>query len=100
MRIDNITYEERVIKAELTQLNPHAARQPAGAITHPECQRRAEVIFHAEVRLPTIAALPLIGDDEFPVENATVGIRQPEVHIRRNRLFVSCKWRVPRQRRL
>lgn len=87
MRANQITKEKRVIESKFSELDADAACNTVIAVTDTKCQRFANMILYAEMRLPAIALLPLVGKNKLSIENAIVRIRHAYVQIRRDRFF-------------
>ena len=86
MCANQVAEEERVIEPKLAKLDADAACQATVAVADADRQRFANMILDTEMHLPTIALLPLVGENQLPIKK-TVGIRYPNVPIRRNRFF-------------
>ena len=76
MCANQVAEEERVIEPKLAKLDTDAACKATVAVTDAYRQRFANMIFNAEMHLPAIALLPLVGEDQLSIEK-TVGIRYP-----------------------
>lgn len=88
MCANQVPEKERVIEAKLAKLDADAACKMTVAVADSDRQRFANMILNTEMRLPTIALLPLVGEDQFPIKKG-VGIRHTDVPVRRNRFFGS-----------
>ena len=95
MRANQVAEEERVIKPKLAKLDANSARKATVAVADAYRQRFANMILNTEMRLPVIALLPLVGEDQLSVEKR-VSIRHPDVPIRRNR-FLGSRLGIPSQ---
>ena len=95
MRANEVAEEEGVIESKLADLDADATCNAVVPVTDTKCQRFADTIFYADMRLPAVTLLPLIGNNHFPVENVMVRIGDSHIPIRRNRFF-RCRHCVPR----